>query len=91
MPGFDGSGPFGLGPMSGGGKGFCALRLPAGPGEAVTGYAGMAGFPVAIPVRGLSAELAALRDRTRLLEMALSDFKQRIRLLQGGNTIVQGL
>lgn len=28
MPGFDGTGPQGLGPMTGGGRGFCAL--PAG-------------------------------------------------------------
>ncbi|HPN72428.1 MAG TPA: DUF5320 domain-containing protein [Candidatus Omnitrophota bacterium] len=28
MPGFDGTGPAGMGPMTGGGRGFCAL--PAG-------------------------------------------------------------
>jgi hypothetical protein len=25
MPGFDGTGPMGLGPMTGGGRGFCAI------------------------------------------------------------------
>ena len=29
MPGFDGTGPRGMGPMTGGGRGFCALPLPA--------------------------------------------------------------
>jgi len=29
MPGFDGTGPRGMGPMTGGGRGFCAIPLPA--------------------------------------------------------------
>jgi len=28
MPGFNGTGPRGLGPMTGGGRGFCAIPLP---------------------------------------------------------------
>jgi len=28
MPGFDGTGPHGMGPMTGGGRGFCAVPLP---------------------------------------------------------------
>ena len=28
MPGFDGTGPRGIGPMTGGGRGFCAVPLP---------------------------------------------------------------
>ena len=28
MPGFDGTGPLGLGPMTGRGMGFCVVRLP---------------------------------------------------------------
>ena len=28
MPGFDGTGPRGMGPMTGGGRGFCAAPLP---------------------------------------------------------------
>jgi len=27
MPGFDGTGPRGMGPMTGGGRGFCAIPL----------------------------------------------------------------
>ena len=50
MPGFDGTGPRGLGPFTGGGRGYCALRL-AGPGssEMATGYIGMQGTPVRGP------------------------------------------
>ena len=35
MPGFDGTGPRGLGPMTGGGRGFCS---PWGIGAAFAGY-----------------------------------------------------
>jgi len=28
MPGFDGTGPRGMGPMTGGGRGFCAMPMP---------------------------------------------------------------
>ena len=35
MPGFDGTGPRGMGPMTGGGRGFCS---PRGIGTALGGY-----------------------------------------------------
>ena len=49
MPGFDGTGPRGMGPMTGGGRGFCAVPLR----QAWPAYAGM-GFrmPYAVP-RGI--------------------------------------
>ena len=47
MPGFDGTGPRGMGPFSGGGRGYCALVLPPpGKGQAPYGYAGVQGTPV---------------------------------------------
>ena len=46
MPGFDGTGPMGMGPMTGGGRGFCATPIgPYGP----YGY-GMGSFPYSQPV-----------------------------------------
>jgi hypothetical protein len=78
MPGFDGRGPLGLGPISGRGEGFCALNLPTQPGEPVTGYAGKAGWPAVIPAQGPSAELAALREQVQRLEMALREFQQSL-------------
>jgi hypothetical protein len=46
MPGFDGRGPSGQGPMTGRGRGFCILRVSEGkPGE-VKGLAGVQGVPV---------------------------------------------
>lgn len=46
MPGFDGTGPRGQGPMSGRGEGYCAMRLPDEPGRPAYGYAGLQGTPV---------------------------------------------
>jgi len=41
MPGFDGTGPRGMGPMTGGGRGFCGVPLPA----ASPAYMGRVAFP----------------------------------------------
>ena len=45
MPGFDGTGPRGQGPMTGRGEGYCALVLPES-GQAPYGYAGLQGTSV---------------------------------------------
>jgi hypothetical protein len=53
MPAFDGTGPRGQGPMSGRGEGYCAVRLPnPGSGRVPYGYAGRAGVPVRLGLRG---------------------------------------
>jgi len=41
MPGFDGTGPRGMGPMTGGGRGFCAVPLP----PAWPAYMGRVAYP----------------------------------------------
>ena len=49
MPGFDGTGPRGMGPMTGRGEGYCACTLPSsGTGKPVYGYVGLAGMPQVI-------------------------------------------
>jgi hypothetical protein len=45
MPGFDGTGPQGQGPMTGRGEGYCAVKIPES-GQAPYGYAGLQGTPV---------------------------------------------
>jgi len=46
MPAFDGTGPRGLGPMTGRGEGYCALVLPSpGTTNVPYGYAGFSGGP----------------------------------------------
>jgi hypothetical protein len=51
MPGFDGTGPSGQGPMTGQSGGFCALRISKeNPGK-VNGFAGLRGVPVSDKVK----------------------------------------
>jgi len=46
MPGFDGTGPRGMGPMMGRGEGYCVFTLPSpGTGGPAYGYAGLVGVP----------------------------------------------
>ncbi len=51
MPGFDGTGPRGMGPFTGGGRGYCVLRIANPVSEdALSGYIGIQGTPVsAVP------------------------------------------
>ena len=49
MPGYDGTGPQGEGPLTGRGEGYCAIQLPdRRSGQAAVGLAGLAGTPVRI-------------------------------------------
>ncbi len=81
MPGFDGTGPRGMGPMTGGGRGLCVLKLSAEPDETVIGLAGRAGWPVRRPP-DCEAELTQLRDHARHLEGVLAGIRGRIERLQ---------
>ena len=46
MPGFDGTGPLGQGPMTGKGQGFCVLTSSKGNQSQVKGIAGLQGRPI---------------------------------------------
>jgi hypothetical protein len=46
MPGFDGTGPQGRGPMTGRGMGFCVLKESKGEPGSKEGFAGIQGVPV---------------------------------------------
>ena len=73
MPGFDGTGPRGLGPMSGHGRGFCVLKAPQRPDEPVTGVAGGVSW-----LPGPEAELAQLRSQSRWIGEMLRAIRRRI-------------
>ena len=49
MPGFDGTGPLGLGPMTGRGMGYCAIPLP-GPGAVRIPYGYAGAYQAAAPI-----------------------------------------
>ncbi|MBC7234536.1 MAG: DUF5320 domain-containing protein [Chloroflexi bacterium] len=47
MPGFNGTGPWGQGPLTGGGRGYCAIAFPPpATGRLPYGYVGLQGTPV---------------------------------------------
>jgi hypothetical protein len=81
MPGFDGTGPGGMGPMSGGGRGYC---IPFGLRSAWRPYGihrwmGFGDFVGATPTR--EQELGFLKEEALQLERALKDVDARIKEL----------
>jgi len=77
MPGFDGTGPRGLGPMTGGGRGLCAMPLP----RTWSRYAaGVAHTRYGIPWSDLTPEqeLGLLKNQAQALEEQLGQIEARI-------------
>ena len=67
MPGFDGTGPLGQGPMTGRGRGFCALTVSEeNPGE-MKGFAGLQSMPVSHKVENLE------NNRKEVINMPFGD------------------
>jgi len=65
MPGYDGTGPRGRGPMTGWGRGYCILKMPQTLNEPIAGFAGLPGEPITIFPRvphGSAASLEAVRQ-----------------------------
>ena len=81
MPGFDGTGPRGMGPMTGGGRGFCAVPLPVNlpilSGRAVYHPYGL---PF-VPQMTREQELDFLRGEAEAIKKQLEHIEVRIREL----------
>jgi len=60
MPGYDGTGPCGHGPMTGRGKGYCLLKIPRTSNEPLTGFVGRSGQPVRICPHEMGKDLKSL-------------------------------
>jgi len=86
MPGYDGTGPKGLRPMTGRGGGFCLLKLPSSPDESLTGFAGRSGYPVRIPSHGMKTDLESLRARIWNVETAIRSIQRRVAALEATPT-----
>ena len=94
MPGFDGTGPRGMGPMTGGGRGFCATPLRA----AWPGYARMGRYmpypyaaPWGMPYRGASpfspeisrgGEIDYLKGLAQSMSDGLKEIEARIQKIE---------
>jgi len=76
MPGFDGTGPRGLGPMTGGGEGLCILKLPDRPDGDPAASAGKrregehALAHLQWEIQRIEATLGAIRARLEQLEVS---------------------
>jgi hypothetical protein len=85
MPGFDGTGPRGMGPMTGGGRGFCAVPLPAAlPTYMGTGAYRSYGIPGAMPFAPLMTreqELDFLKNQANGMRGQLEQIEARIQQL----------
>ena len=71
--------------MTGRGRGVCALKMPAGPAEPVTGITGRSARLVSLQPRP-QVELAFLRGQARQIEGALRFIHSRIEQLQASQT-----
>ena len=94
MPGFDGTGPRGMGPMTGGGRGFCS---PWGIGAAYRGYGMPSGTGYGYPYYGQPAtpgvapfapqvtreqELDFLKSQAQAVKGQLEQIESRMRELE---------
>lgn len=81
MPGFDGTGPRGIGPMTGGGRGLCAMPLP----RTWPRYVGRAAYPTyGVPWGQMppEQELDLLKNQTQALREQLEQIETRMKELE---------
>ena len=91
MPGFDGTGPNGMGPMTGGGRGFCVAwggsprpyAVPRRMNYAFPRY-GRYGFPYFAPRVTREQELSFLKDQAEALRDELKELENEIGRLSAG-------
>jgi hypothetical protein len=82
MPGFDGTGPRGYGPMTGGSRGYCVLKIPSKHDEPVTGFAGLSGRPVSLSQGGFRPKLATLRIEFQRIGRMIDNIRRRMLVLE---------
>jgi hypothetical protein len=75
MPGRDGTGPMGMGPMSGGGRGFCAVPVsdirPGPLGRRCFGRGNGRGFGNAYFAPGAIDEVSVLKEQLKMIQERL--------------------
>jgi hypothetical protein len=92
MPGYDGTGPRGRGPMTGKGDGYCVLEIPEDPHQLRTGLVGLTGRPVTLPPMCASsdvmlsgAQIARIQSALLAMERCLQDLEIAVRCMGGEN------
>jgi len=81
MPGFDGTGPRGLGPMTGGRRGFCSLP-PGSAGIAYRSGRSAGAYGAAYPVTSTQGELELLRNEFAQMQSELEVIEARIKSME---------
>ena len=64
--------------MSGGCRGYCALKVPRGSGEPVVGFAGLTGRPVSLFLDGFDPNLSVLRNTIMQIERRVNSLRYRL-------------
>ena len=90
MPGFDGTGPRGMGPMTGGGRGFCNPRgsyrdydfLPTGYGYPYRARPVFAGAEPQVPAMNRQQELDFLKNQAQEIRGQLENIEASIQRLE---------
>ena len=75
MPGFDGTGPRGMGPMTGGGRGFCNPRGARGLRRG--------GMFRSSPEMTADQEMETLRSQAQAMSEQLEQIQKRLQALEG--------
>jgi hypothetical protein len=93
MPGYDGTGPMGMGPMTGGGMGYCAVpinpqwptyprvRFPL-PYYSVPLGIHCPGVPTIAPEINLTEDLDYLKELVGAMREDLQEIEQKIKLIE---------
>lgn len=90
MPGYDGTGPRGDGPLTGRGDGYCVIKLPDDPREIGTGFMGLCGTPMAFdddrwssPATRPPAQMAGIQRALHTIKCELEDLEAAARQMRG--------
>jgi hypothetical protein len=81
VPGFNGMGPMGMGPMTGGGRGFCGPYGARAPWRRPYGVRRWEGYSPYVPTR--QQELDSLKDEAEALRRTLEEIEARMKQFEG--------
>ena len=68
--------------MTGGGGGYCLLKIPRTPDAPITGFAGLYGTPVSLLCGSPRMDIAPLHVRAQRIQLALRGIERRIAILE---------
>lgn len=82
MPGYDGTGPLGRGPMTGRGDGYCLFELPEDRHQPRTGYVGLSGRRTTLPPMAAITDVMLSSAHIASIQTALDAMERRLQNLE---------